>query len=72
MNNVTQQQLEDVREAAELLDGVARDAVKLRDNPDHLRGRARQRELYCRLSIMEVSLHAASMALRDMAGQGGE
>lgn len=68
---MTQQQLEDVREAAELLDSIARDAVKLRDNPDHLRGRARQRELFCRLSIMEISLHAASDALRDMVGQSG-
>ncbi len=69
---MTQQQLEDVREAAELLDGIARDAVKLRDNPDHLRGRARQKELFCRLSIMEISLHAVSSALRDVLGQNGE
>lgn len=69
---MTQQQLEDVREAAELLDSIARDAVKLRDNPDHLRGRARQREPFCRLSIMEINLHAASDALRDVAGQNGE
>lgn len=69
---MTQQQLEDVREAAELLDNIAKDAVKLRDNPDHLRGRARQRELFCRLSIMEISLHAVSDTLRDMAGQNGE
>lgn len=68
---MTKVQLEDVREAAELLDNIARDAVKLRDNPDHLQGRARQRELYCRLSIMEISLHAASKTLRDMAGQSG-
>lgn len=69
---MTQRQLEDVREAAELLDGIARDAIKLRDNPDHLRGRARQRELYCRLSIMEISLHAVSGALRDLKDQDGE
>lgn len=68
---MTQQQLEDICEAAELLDGATRDVVKLRDNPDHLRGRARQWELYCRLSIMEISLHAVSMALRDMVGQSG-
>lgn len=68
---MTQQQLEDIREAAELLDSLAKDAVKLRDNLDHLRGRARQRELFCRLSIMEISLHAASSALRDMIGQDG-
>lgn len=69
---MTQQQLEDVREAAELLDSIARGAVKLRDNPDHLRGRARQRELFCRLSIMEISLHATSSSLRDMVDQNGE
>lgn len=69
---MTKKQLEDVREAAKLLDSIAMDAVKLRDNPDHLRGRARQRELFCRLSIMEISLHAVSSTLRDMVGQNGE
>lgn len=67
---MTQQQLEDVREAVKLLDGIARDAIELRDNRGHLRGRARQQELFCRLSIMEISLHAASDALRSVAGQG--
>ena len=63
---MTKQQLEDMQAAAELLDCLAKDAVKLRDNSDHLRGRARQRELFCRLSIMEISLHAVSGVLRDM------
>lgn len=68
---MTQQQLEDMQSTAELLDNVARDAVRLRDNPDHLRGRARREELFCRLSIMEIELHAVSGTLRDMADQSG-
>jgi len=69
---VTKQQLEDMRAAAELLDNLAKDAVKQRDNPEHLRGRIRQRELFCRLSIMEISLHAASGSLRDMVDQNSK
>ena len=66
---MTQQQLEDLRNAAEVLEGMASNAAKLRDNPDHRKGNARRTDLRCGLSIIETVLQGVSGALRDMADQ---
>ena len=68
---MTQQQLDDLRNAADVLDIAARDAVKLRDNPDHRKGNARVIDLRCGLSIIETKLQGVSKGLRDMADQDG-
>lgn len=68
---MTQQQLENLRNAAEVLEGIASNAAKLRDNPDHRKGNARRTDLQCGLSIIETALQSISGALRDMADQDG-
>ena len=68
---MTQQQLDDLRNAADVLDNAARNAVKLRDNPDHRKGNARVIDLRCGLSSIETKLQSVSKGLRDMADQDG-
>ena len=66
---MTQQQLDDLRNMADVLDNAASNAVKLRDNPDHRKGNARLTDLRGGLSIIEAMLQSVSKGLRDMAEQ---
>ena len=66
---MTRQQLDDLRNMADVLDGAASNAVKLRDNPDHRKGNARRTDLKGGLSIIEAMLQSVSKGLRDMADQ---
>lgn len=68
---MTQQQLDDLQNAVEILEGMAGNAAKLRDNPDHRKGNARRTDLRFGLSIIESVLKAVAGALRDMADQDG-
>jgi len=66
---VTQQQRDDLRGAARTIDRIARDAAKLRDNPDHRKGNARRTDLRSGLALLEAALQSMAAALRDMADQ---
>ena len=66
---MTQQQLDDLRNMADVLDNAASNAVKLRDNPEHRKGNARLTDLRGGLSIIEAMLQSVSKGLRDMADQ---
>lgn len=68
---MTRQQLDDMRNAAKALEGKARYAAKLRDNPDHRKGNARLTDLRNGLSIIESVLQGVAESLRDMADQDG-
>lgn len=68
---MTQQQLDDLQSMAEVLEGMAGNAAKLRDNPDHRKGNARLTDLRCGLSIIETVLQGVAGSLRDMADQDG-
>ena len=62
---------DDLLGVIKLLGDMTEKVVRLRDDPCPMKGRARQRDLFCRLSIMEISLRAASDALRDIVNQSG-
>lgn len=66
---MTRQQLADLRDAAEVLEGIASNAARLRDNPDRRKGNARRSDLRYGLSIIETVLQGVSQALRDMVDQ---
>ncbi len=68
---MTHRQLDDLRGAAETLEGMASKAAMLRDNPDHRTGNARRTDLYCGLSIIETALQGVLNALRGMADLDG-
>ena len=68
---MTQQQLDNLRNAAKILKRMAGNAAKLRDNPDRRKGNARVIDLRCGLSIIETKLQSVSKGLRDMADQDG-
>ena len=57
---MTQQQLEDLRNAAEVLEGMASNAAKLRDNPDHRKGNARRAPICGMASRLSKPCYRAS------------
>lgn len=71
---MTRQQLEDVQNVIGVLGCMADRAVRLRENPSHATGRARQTDLRCNLEIIEQSLQVAADALRKIVDEqrGGD
>lgn len=69
---MTQQQLDGLRNAAKILERMAGNAAKLRDNPDRRKGNARRIDLWYGLSIIETVLQGVSDSLQDMVDQDGE
>lgn len=57
---------DDLLGVIKLLGDMTERVVRLRDGPCPMKGRARQQEIFCQLSIIEIKLGFASQALQEL------